>query len=71
MRFIKAFGYFWYDFVIGDDWKIAAYVAAILVVVGVLAAQGAGSDALLVIGGSIALAVAFVVGVNIDANKAS
>ena len=71
MRFVKAFGYFWYDFVIGDDWKIAAYVAAVLVVIGVLVAQGIGSDGLLVIGGSVALAAAFVVGVNIDASKAS
>ena len=22
MRFLKSFGQFWYDFIIGDDWKI-------------------------------------------------
>jgi hypothetical protein len=27
---LKAFARFWYDFVIGDDWKIAATVAAVL-----------------------------------------
>lgn len=27
-RLLRSFGRFWYDFVIGDDWKIAAAVAA-------------------------------------------
>lgn len=71
MKLVKAFGYFWYDFIVGDDWKIAAYVVAILAVVGILAAQGAGADAVLVIGGSVALAAAFVAGVNLDANRMS
>ena len=31
-RFIKAFGQFWYDFIIGDDWKIAAAVIIALAV---------------------------------------
>jgi hypothetical protein len=28
MNRIKAFGAFWYDFVIGDDWQVAAIVVA-------------------------------------------
>jgi len=28
MNLIKAFGAFWYDFVIGDDWQVAAFVVA-------------------------------------------
>jgi hypothetical protein len=28
MKQLKAFGAFWYDFVIGDDWHVAALVAA-------------------------------------------
>jgi len=28
MNRIKAFGAFWYDFVIGDDWQVAAFVVA-------------------------------------------
>jgi predicted PurR-regulated permease PerM len=31
MRFVKAFFQFWYDFIIGDDWKIAAAVVIVLV----------------------------------------
>lgn len=30
MRTLRAFGRFWYDFVIGDDWKIAAGVVCAL-----------------------------------------
>ena len=28
MRHIKAFGAFWYDFIVGDDWHVAALVVA-------------------------------------------
>lgn len=28
MSKLKAFGLFWYDFIIGDDWHVAALVAA-------------------------------------------
>jgi hypothetical protein len=37
MRHVKNFGLFWYDFVIGDDWTIAAAVVATLAVIGFLA----------------------------------
>lgn len=30
MSFLKAFGYFWWDLVIGDDWRIAACVVGSL-----------------------------------------
>jgi hypothetical protein len=30
MRYVVAFGRFWWDFIIGDDWKIAAGVFAVL-----------------------------------------
>jgi len=29
---LRAFGAFWYDFVIGDDWRVALVVAAALAV---------------------------------------
>ena len=28
MRYVKSFGLFWYDFIIGDDWTIAVSIAA-------------------------------------------
>ncbi|TNC21426.1 hypothetical protein [Amycolatopsis alkalitolerans] len=33
---IRAFGAFWYDFVVGDDWRIAVAVVAALAVTIVL-----------------------------------
>lgn len=30
---LRAFGAFWYDFIVGDDWRIAVVVAAALAVV--------------------------------------
>ncbi len=36
MRWLRAFGAFWYDFVIGDDWRAAAVVVAALGVTALL-----------------------------------
>jgi hypothetical protein len=30
MRLIRGFGRFWYEFIVGDDWRIAAEVVVIL-----------------------------------------
>jgi len=37
MRQLKAFGAFWYDFVVGDDWQVAALVVAGLALTAILA----------------------------------
>jgi hypothetical protein len=47
MRFLRAFGRFWYDFIVGDDWRIALGVTVVLAVGAVLVAADAMSDALL------------------------
>ncbi len=36
MKYITAFARFWYDFVIGDDWTIAAAVVVALIVTALL-----------------------------------
>jgi hypothetical protein len=36
MRWIRSFGAFWYDFVIGDDWQVAFIVAVALGVTALL-----------------------------------
>jgi hypothetical protein len=36
IRALKSFGAFWYDFVIGDDWRVAVIVAAALGVTALL-----------------------------------
>ena len=40
MRYVTAFFQFWYDFIIGDDWTIAALVVAGLVLTWWLAHSG-------------------------------
>ena len=37
MKQLKAFGAFWYDFIVGDDWHVALLVAAGLGLTAVLA----------------------------------
>jgi len=40
MRHVAAFGRFWWDFVVGDDWRAAAGVLASIGVTAALAAAG-------------------------------
>ena len=37
---LKRFGQFWYDFIVGDDWRIAVGVVVTLLVTDVLAHAG-------------------------------
>lgn len=66
MRALKAFGRFWYDFIIGDDWKIAvAVVSALVVLYLVMASAHLGDAALAVLGGGLVV-VFFAVSLAID-----
>ena len=40
MRHLRTFGRFWWDFVVGDDWRVAAGVAAALGITWLLAHEG-------------------------------
>ena len=46
MRFLSAFGRFWWDFVVGDDWRIAAGVVLVLAAGALLVAVARASDGL-------------------------
>jgi hypothetical protein len=66
MKFLKSFGQFWYDFIIGDDWKIAV---AVVLALGVLAAALAGKlfgDHGLAILGGVMIVVFFAASLAID-----
>ena len=41
MRLVRGFGRFWWDFVVGDDWKIAAGVLLALGIGAAVAASAA------------------------------
>ena len=69
MSLLRGFARFWYDFVIGDDWKIAAAVAAVLLAGAVLVAAAAlpqGAIAALI---GVALLGAFSVVLAIDVRR--
>ena len=40
MSRIRAFGRFWYEFVVGDDWRVAVGVVTALGLTALLAARG-------------------------------
>ena len=68
MRFAKAFGRFCLDFVIGDDWKIAAAVATVLVLGAIAAAASADASWLAPFVGA-AIALGFTVALLIDVRR--
>jgi hypothetical protein len=40
MKYVVAFLRFWYDFIVGDDWRVAVGVVAALALTAVLAHHG-------------------------------
>lgn len=65
IKFCKAFGRFWYDFIIGDDWKIAAGVVLALAITLGLFKAGLSEQVVTVIGAVLVLA-GFVTAMAID-----
>lgn len=58
MRFALGFGRFWWDFVVGEDWKIAAGVVVVLAVGALLVSEtGLSDSAISMIAGAGILAV--------------
>jgi hypothetical protein len=48
MRLVRGFGRFWYDFIVGEDWRIALGVVLVLAAGAALVATGAVGDDVLV-----------------------
>jgi hypothetical protein len=68
MRFLRGFAQFWYDFIIGDDWKIAvAVVSALAVVLAALLAGLSGTGAAVL--GAVLLVGFFVISVVVDVRR--
>ena len=40
MRYVRAFGAFWWDFIVGDDWRVAAGAALGLAITAFLEHRG-------------------------------
>ncbi|MFL6163525.1 MAG: hypothetical protein ACJ74U_15030 [Jatrophihabitantaceae bacterium] len=71
MRMLKAFGQFWYDFIIGDDWKIAVSVCSALTVFVLAMRTGLLGDHSLALLGGATIIVFFACGLGIDARRGS
>ncbi len=71
MKLLKAFGDFWYDFIIGDDWKIAVAVVLALAVTLVVLLAGAFSDKVVAILGSALVVAFFSISLVIDVRRQS
>jgi hypothetical protein len=56
MSYVRAFGRFWWDFIVGDDWIVAAAVGLGLGLTGIL--TGLGIDAWWLLPVVVALALA-------------
>jgi hypothetical protein len=71
VRFLRGFARFWYDFIIGDDWKIAAVVVAVLLLGVALVSTGvlAGAAVTLLLGALMLLGYAVVVIVELRAGS--
>ncbi len=72
MKYVVGFGRFWWDFIVGDDWKIAAGVTLALAAGAVLAAETNLSDsavALLAGGGILTVVTVSIVGGAVAANR--
>jgi hypothetical protein len=71
MKLLKSFGQFWYDFIIGDDWKIAvAVVLALIVVYVAMTTKLFGDNGLTILGG-VVVVIAFATSLAIDVRPKS
>jgi hypothetical protein len=69
MPFLRGFGRFWYDFLIGDDWKIAVAVVATLAVTVAGLLLGLLGPTSATIFGAIVLLIVFGVSMAIDVRR--
>lgn len=69
-RLLRGFGRFWYDFIIGDDPKIALAVLLVLTVGGVLAGPAGVSSRTLTAGLAALLLLAFATVMAVDVRRA-
>jgi hypothetical protein len=56
MRYIKSFGLFWWDFIVGDDWRVALGVGVALALTALLTHDGVNAWWLLPIAVALLLA---------------
>ncbi len=68
-RFVRGFFRFWYDFIVGDDPKLALGVALVLGLGAFLVYGADDPGPALVVGLAVGLLVAFTVAMSIDVSR--
>jgi hypothetical protein len=56
VKYVVAFGRFWWDFIVGDDWRVAAGLAVSLALVWLLTHEGVNAWWLLPVAVALLLA---------------
>jgi hypothetical protein len=56
MRYVRSFGLFWWDFVVGDDWRVAAGLAIAIGLTSLLTHKGVNAWWLLPVAVALLLA---------------
>jgi hypothetical protein len=69
MKFIKGFGAFWYDFLVGDDWKIAAAIVTVLAAGAIIVTSTDYNAHVLTAVLAVCVAAAFTVALLIDVSR--
>lgn len=69
MRVLKGFSRFCYDFLIGDDWKIAAAVVMVLLAGGAIVASGGYDAHVLTVSLALGVGAAFTAALLIDVRR--
>lgn len=69
MRWVGKFFQFWYDFVVGDDWRVAAGVVTALAVGGVLVVADIGNDTSITLFSLAAIVAGLLIGLNSERRK--
>jgi hypothetical protein len=53
---VRTFAHFWWDFIVGEDWRIAAGVTLVLVVAALLVSQTDASNGVVAIAAAVGVA---------------
>ena len=69
MTFVGRFLRFWYDFVVGDDWKVAGMVATVLVAGAGAVATDLVPSAVLTLTIGALVALGFLAGLALDVRR--
>jgi hypothetical protein len=69
VRFVREFGQFWYDLIVGDDWKIAVSVVIALALSALLLTGTGTSDHAVAVIGAALVVVGFCVSLILDVRR--